>query len=93
MSADSLLESVRTPKKLGRLVLSPSYRRGAFDSHAIDCPFLFSHAGGFFMTFVGWDGIGYQTGLARSDDLVNWRKEGLILPRGPKGSPRNSTPP
>ena len=77
---------IRTPKKHDQLVISPSYRKGAFDSHAVDCPFPFSHEGQFWMTYVGWDGTGYQTGLACSDDLLRWRKEGLMLGRGPKGS-------
>ncbi|MDD5705018.1 MAG: hypothetical protein PHR35_03775 [Kiritimatiellae bacterium] len=81
-----ILEAIRTPRKLGRRVLCPSYDRGAFDSHAVDCPFLFAHGGRYWMTYVGWDGIGYQTGLAGSDDLLHWKKEGLLLGRGPKGS-------
>jgi len=39
------------------------------------------------MTYVGWDGIGYRTGLARSIDLRSWEKQGMILDRGPVGSP------
>jgi predicted GH43/DUF377 family glycosyl hydrolase len=35
------------------------------------------------MTYVGWDGIGYQTGLATSSDLVGWKKLGCILKRDP----------
>lgn len=80
------MEMIRTPKKHDRLVLAPSYKKGAFDSHAVDCPFLFVHDGKFWMTYVGWDGIGYQTGLASSDDLLSWKKERLLLGRGPKGS-------
>jgi predicted GH43/DUF377 family glycosyl hydrolase len=38
------------------------------------------------MTYVGWDGAGYQTALACSDDLLHWEKRGLLLGRGPKGS-------
>lgn len=38
------------------------------------------------MTFVAFDGIGYQTGLASSRDLVNWKKEGCILKRDPSSS-------
>ncbi|MFZ4397100.1 MAG: hypothetical protein ACOYOU_15910 [Kiritimatiellia bacterium] len=38
------------------------------------------------MTYIGWDGTGYQTGLASSDNLLNWNKERLLLGRGPKGS-------
>jgi len=83
---NSLIGRLLTPRKLGRLVLAPSMRRGQYDSHAIDCPFVFEHEGLFHMVHVGWDGIGYRTGLAVSDDLLDWRKEGLILDRGPTGS-------
>lgn len=38
------------------------------------------------MTYVGWDGAGYQTGLACSDDLIHWEKQGLLIRRGPRGS-------
>lgn len=82
----SIRDAIRTPKKHGQLVIAPSYKKGAFDSHAVDCPFPFYHEGKYWMTYVGWDGTGYQTGLASSDDLLNWRKEGLLLGRGPKGS-------
>ena len=82
----SPLDRIRTPYKTNRLVLAPSYQPGAFDSHAVDCPFLFSHQGRCYMTCVGWDGMGYQTGLAVSDDLLHWHKERVLLPRGPAGS-------
>jgi predicted GH43/DUF377 family glycosyl hydrolase len=82
----TLLAQVRTPRKVGELVLAASYQPGSFDSHAVDCPFVFRRQGRFFMTFVGFDGIGYRTGLAVSDDLRNWCKEGLLLDRGPRGS-------
>jgi predicted GH43/DUF377 family glycosyl hydrolase len=83
---EALLSCIRTPHKLGRLVLEPSFREGDFDSHAVDCPFLFHHEDCYWMTHVGWDGAGYQTGLARSDDLLNWEKQGILIGRGPKGS-------
>lgn len=77
---------IRTPQKHGELVVAPSYKKGTFDSHTVDCPLPFFHDGRFWMTYVGWDGTGYQTGLASSDDLLNWNKERLLLGRGPKGS-------
>ncbi len=80
------LTPIRTPIKAPHLILAPSFRRGAFDSHAVDCPFLFSHAGHTCMTFVGWDGAGYQTGLASSTDMLHWTKEGVVFGRGPRGS-------
>ena len=77
------LDDYRTPHKINRLVVAPSYRMGDFDSHAVDAPFLFLHEGRYFMTYIGWDRTGYRTGLASSTDLEHWRKEGLILDRGP----------
>jgi predicted GH43/DUF377 family glycosyl hydrolase len=81
-SAD-LAAPYRTPYKYGELVLRASGDAGTFDEKAVDQPFLFEHEGLFFMTFVGWDGKGYQTGLAESADLVNWKRTALILPRDP----------
>ncbi|HSV26927.1 MAG TPA: hypothetical protein VLH60_03445 [Sedimentisphaerales bacterium] len=80
------LADIRTPCKAGRLLIEPTYRSGDFDSHGVDCPFVFRHEGRYWMTYVGWDSIGYQTGLASSDDLIHWKKEGIILPRGAVGS-------
>jgi predicted GH43/DUF377 family glycosyl hydrolase len=77
-------EDLRTPHKLGRLVLAPaSDQPDAFDSKGADVPFVFTHQNRFWMTYVGFDGTGYQTGLASSDDLLTWRREGLILRRDP----------
>ncbi len=73
----------RTPHKYGKLVVEASKDTGAFDSRSVDCPFLFHHRDRFYMTYVGWDGTGYQTGLASSGDLVAWKKEGCILRRDP----------
>jgi len=81
-----LLARVRTPKKYPELVLAPSYEEGAYDALAIDCPFAFFHEGRYHLMHIGFDGTGYRTGLATSDDLIHWKKEGLILDRGPAGS-------
>ncbi len=75
------LDDYRTPYKHPRLVLAGTGVQGAFDELAVDLPFVFSHDGAFFMTYVGFDGEGYQTGLARSDDLVTWERIGMILGR------------
>ena len=71
-----------TPFKYGKPVLTGSGVAGAFDSMAVDCPLPFRHNGAFYMTFIGFDGTGYQTGLARSSDLIHWDKVGVMLPRG-----------
>lgn len=80
------MNAYRTPHKLDRLVIEPSWKQGTFDSHGVDCPCPFHHDGAFWMSYVGFDGIGYQTGLARSEDLLNWEKQGCVFARGPAGS-------
>jgi len=59
-----------TRYKYGRLVLGASRDKDAFDSRSVDCPFVFQNRGLFYMTYIGWDGTGYQTGLASSSDLL-----------------------
>jgi predicted GH43/DUF377 family glycosyl hydrolase len=81
--ADDLASPYLTQYKIGRLVLTSSGEGSDFDSRSVDCPFVFEHDGLFYMTYVGFDGSGYQTGLASSRDLVQWRKLGCILKRNP----------
>lgn len=73
----------RTPYKIGRLVLAADPAPQSFDSRSVDCPFVFRHDSPFYMTYIGWDGTGYQTGLASSADLIHWQKAGSILRRDP----------
>lgn len=77
------LAPFRTPYKLDRLVLAGTGVPGAFDEKAVDCPFVFSADGKFYLTYVGFDSVGYQTGIAESDNLVDWRRKGIILARDP----------
>lgn len=73
----------RTPYKYGKLVLGPSHVPGSFDEKSVDCPFVFYHDGKYHLMYVGFDGTGYQTGLAESDNLVDWKRTHLILARDP----------
>jgi len=81
--AASAPRSLETPYKLNKLVLQASGEAGTYDALSVDCPFVFQHDGLWYMTFVAFDGIGYQTGLASSADLVRWTKIGCILRRDP----------
>lgn len=81
--AASVPGDLRTPHKTGRLVVAASGTAGAFDEKSVDCPFVYRHEGRYYMTFLGFDGVGYQTGLAVSDDLLQWRSEGLLIGRDP----------
>lgn len=76
-------DNLATPYKYGKLVLAASTDPAAFDGKTVDCPFVFHHQGQFYMTYVAFDGVGYQTGLAASSDLTSWRKLGCILHRDP----------
>jgi len=70
-----------TGERTQRPILSGSGITGQFDSHGVDCPFVFRHNERFYMMYVGFDGIGYQTSLAVSDNLLDWQHEAIILPR------------
>lgn len=69
-----------TPYKYKKSIISP--KENSFSSKGVDCPFLFRHNGKFYMMHIGFDGIGYQTALCTSDDLIHWQEEGVILKRG-----------
>jgi len=75
-------DRVATPLREDRLVIRPSFTPGAFDSHAVDCPFVFSIDGRQGMTYVGWDGVGYQTALAWNDGS-EWSAGEVVFPRDP----------
>lgn len=82
----ALLRRLSTPYKYPELVLAPSFRRGEYDALGIDAPFVFRHKRRYYMIHIGFDGVGYRTGLASSRDLLHWEKEGLLVDRGPEGS-------
>lgn len=79
---DINIRSYQTEFKYGREVLGPSGIHGAYDEKAVDCPFVFCHNGQYYMMHVGFDGTGYQTGLAVSSDLLRWEKKAVIFRRG-----------
>lgn len=71
---DSIYREVRTPYKYG-LVMAPEN-----DSIKIDCPSIFRHKDRWMMTYLVFDGRGYETWLAESRDLLRWTKLGKLLP-------------
>lgn len=77
-----IIDHLMTPYRLERPVLTGSGIPGDFRSHAVDCPTVFRHNGRFRMIFIGFDGIGYQTAITASDDLVHWDEPKVILCRG-----------
>jgi predicted GH43/DUF377 family glycosyl hydrolase len=91
-SKNSLPDSrlYETPYRYGRPVLTGSGlpsspdEPASFDSLGVDIPFVFYHQEQFYMLYTGFDGIGYQSGLAVSNDLLHWSKLGAILKREPE---------
>lgn len=79
--SEEQIKKYMAPYKYGQPVVKGSGKSGAFDSHAVDCPFVFQHLGQFFMLYVGFDGKGYQTALATSDDLIHWTPYAEVLNR------------
>jgi hypothetical protein len=73
----------RTPCKYPELLLRGTGRKGDFDALSVDDPIVFRAHDRFWMLYVGYDGVGYQTGLASSIDLIHWKREALVGPRDP----------
>ena len=78
---DERIQKYMTPWRYPEPVLHGSGVRGAFDEKAVDIPFVFWHNGTFHMLYTGFDGVGYQSALAVSDDLIHWKHKGVILKR------------
>lgn len=83
LSSRDDIEPYRTPYKYPKLILSATGRKGDFDQRSVDDPIVFYAEGAFHMLYIGWDGIGYQTGLATSTDLLHWKRTALVAPRDP----------
>jgi predicted GH43/DUF377 family glycosyl hydrolase len=70
----NIFEEVKTPFKYGVVL------RGADTNELVDCPSIFRRDGHWFMLYVAiTNKVGYQTFLAKSDDLLHWEKLGKIL--------------
>jgi predicted GH43/DUF377 family glycosyl hydrolase len=68
-----IYEEVKTPYKYG-LVVSPEN-----DTKKIDCPSVFRKGRYWYMTWIQFDGRGYETWLSVSKDLLHWVTAGRIL--------------
>ena len=63
---------VKTPYKYGVILT------GA-EGHKVDCPSVFRHRDKWYMMYIIFDGSGYETALAESTDLLDWKPLGKIL--------------
>ncbi len=58
------------------------------DLQMTDCPTVFQLPGNraWCMSFIGFDGRGYRSFIAQSDDLVHWTQPRLAMDYGPEGA-------
>jgi predicted GH43/DUF377 family glycosyl hydrolase len=69
---EKIYEEVKTPYKYGILIKGEGGRK-------VDCPSVFRHEGRWYMMYLIFDGDGYETALAESNDLLHWKTLGKIL--------------
>lgn len=81
--AESSVEPFLTPYHYDKLILKATGIAGTFDSKSVDDPIVFRHDGAFYLLYIGFDGVGYQTGLAKSNDLVDWKRVQCVARRDP----------
>jgi predicted GH43/DUF377 family glycosyl hydrolase len=68
-----IYEEVKTPFKYGLIMVPDS------DDRKMDCPTIFRKNNRWVMTYIIFDGRGYETHLAWSDDLIHWEEQGAIM--------------
>jgi predicted GH43/DUF377 family glycosyl hydrolase len=70
----AIYEEVKTPYKYGMVIVPQN------DSQKIDCPTVFRRGNRWYMSYIVFNGRGYQTWMAQSNDLLNWSTIGCVLP-------------
>ena len=70
---EEVYQEVKTPFKYGVVFQHPDTTK------MIDSPTIFRENGSWYMTYIVYDGRGYETWLAQSEDLLHWDSKGKIL--------------
>ncbi len=68
----NIYNTVKTPFKYGVVLKGKNGEK-------IDCPSVFQYNSRWYMVYIIFDGDGYETALAESDDLLHWKPLGKIL--------------
>lgn len=66
-------EEIKTPFKYGIVFQHPD------STKMVDSPTIFREKDTWYMTYIVFDGKGYETWLAESSDLLHWESKGKIL--------------
>jgi predicted GH43/DUF377 family glycosyl hydrolase len=70
---EKVYEEVKTPFKYGIVLSAPDSTKMA------DSPTIFRLNEKWYMTYIIFDGTGYETWLAESDDLLHWATKGKTM--------------
>jgi predicted GH43/DUF377 family glycosyl hydrolase len=70
---EKIYNEVKTPYKYGLVIAPPD------NSKKIDCPSVFRKGKNWYMTYLIFNGRGYETWLAKSKDLLQWQTLGRIM--------------
>ena len=70
---EAVFNEIKTPFKYGVVVQHPD------STKMVDSPTIFRENDVWYMTYIVFDGQGYETWLSVSDDLLNWKSKGKIL--------------
>ena len=67
-------EKIKTPHKYGVVLKHPD------STKMIDSPSIFRWKNKWYMSYIVFDGRGYETWIAESDNLLHWATKGRIMP-------------
>jgi predicted GH43/DUF377 family glycosyl hydrolase len=70
---EKIYQEVKTPYKYG-LVMAPED-----NSKMLDSPSVFRKGSIWYMTYIIFDGMGYETWLAQSENLLDWQIKGKLM--------------
>ncbi len=70
----TIFEEIKTPYKYGVVIPQPDRGR------MVDSPTVFRKGSVWYMTYIIFDGKGYETWLSKSDNLLQWTSLGKIMP-------------
>ena len=70
---ERIYEEIKTPFKYGIVFQHPD------STKMVDSPTIFRENNRWYMTYIVFDGQGYETWLAESSDLLHWESKGRIL--------------
>ena len=70
---ERIYNEIKTPFKYGVVFKHPDTNK------LVDSPTIFRKNKRWYMTYIVFDGKGYETWLSESDDLLNWKPKGKIM--------------